>query len=103
MLTKKLRLLLDEPAGGHIKHLIKILKENGSHALELLKNSHNIAELVTNANAEMSFNTFSTVTDDVTNAAYHPIRKSLLFRYGERSYVAEGAAKEILEEQLCWQ
>jgi hypothetical protein len=37
MLTKKLWLLLDERAGGHIRHLLQLLKENGNHAIEELQ------------------------------------------------------------------
>ncbi len=110
-LSMRLRLLRRRKALGHINHLLDLLEQNGNDSLGLLSNSHSIEELMANAKAEIrccdstegleeGFNAFSIVTDDVFNAVYQPIRKGLLFRYGERSYVAEGAAKEILEEQL---
>ncbi len=110
-LSMRLSLLRRRKALGHINYLLDLLEQGGNDSLALLRNSHSIEELIANANAEMrcvasteglreGFNAFSIVADDVTNAVYQSIRKGLLFRYGERSYVAAGAAKEILDEQL---
>lgn len=106
-LVLRLQLLRRRKAFCHISHMLDLIEQDDSKTVELLRNSADVDELVANVSGEMrcvtstdglaeGFNAFSIVTD----AAHRPIRKGLLFRYEERSFVAEGAAKEILEEQF---